>query len=120
MDISWGRRKVGVPIWDMSFRLYRGGKGKMEQVMTFLTQKIPLGEGVAKLVDFMLEAFGKEFRVFSSGVTAFIEALEWTLLKVHPLLLIALITIISWLLKKSKKTSLFTFLGLLLIPKVPD
>ncbi len=87
----------------------------MEHVMTFLTQKIPLGEGVAKLVDFMLEAFGKEFRVFSSGVTSFIEALEWTLLKVHPLLLIALITLISWFLKKSKKTSLFTFLGLLLI-----
>jgi glycine betaine/proline transport system permease protein len=87
----------------------------MEWLMTIITRKIPLGDGVAKLVDFMLDAFGKEFRVFSAGMTSVIKALEWSFVKMHPLALIVVITLVSWLVKKSKKTSLFCFLGLLLI-----
>lgn len=83
--------------------------------MNFLTQKLPIGEIVARLVDYLTTTFGEEFRLFSDMLEYFIQALEDGLFAVHPLLVIGIFTALSWFLRKSKTTSIFCLLGFLLI-----
>ncbi|MFW6332799.1 MAG: ABC transporter permease [Thermodesulfobacteriota bacterium] len=87
----------------------------MEQIMAFLTTKIPIGEAVSEMVDFLLGAFGTEFRIFSGLVEMFIDGLAQGLSALHPLLLIPLFGILAWFLRKSKGTAAFTVLGFLLM-----
>ena len=87
----------------------------MEALMEFLTRKLPLGENVSRLVEFMTTTFGEEFRIFSGLLEGFIKQLEWVFSSMHPLMLIAVFTGISWFLRKSKTTSLFCLSGFLLI-----
>ncbi len=87
----------------------------MEQIMAFLTTKIPIGEAVSGMVDFLLGAFGAEFRIFSGLVEMFIDGLAQGLSALHPLLLTALFGILAWFLRKSKGTAAFTVLGFLLM-----
>ncbi len=87
----------------------------MDKLMDFLTRKIPIGEAVSDLVDFMMRAFGTEFRVFSGLLEGFIKQIEWAFSSMHPLMVIAIFTIFSWVLRKSKGISLFCLLGFILI-----
>jgi len=87
----------------------------METLMEFLTQKLPIGEVVARLVDFMTTAFGTEFRLFSGILESIIQRLEWVFSTMHPLIVIAIFTALSWFIRKSKTTSLFCLLGFFLI-----
>lgn len=87
----------------------------MEKIMELLTQKLPLGEAVSRLVDYMTATFSSEFRTFSHGVEAFILGLQWVLSAIHPLALITIFAAATWWIKKSKATSLFCGLGFLLI-----
>ncbi len=87
----------------------------MDKLMHILTQKVPLGEGVSRLVDYLTVTFSSQFRAFSHLLEAFIKILEQLLLSVHPLVLIAGFTVVSWLIKKSKSTTAFCLLGFLLI-----
>jgi glycine betaine/proline transport system permease protein len=88
---------------------------KEKQDMEFLTRKLPIGEVVAELVDFMTDTFSVQFRLFSGFLQDFIDALEWALSALPPLPIIAIFTLISWFIKKSKGTSLFCLLGFALI-----
>ncbi len=87
----------------------------METLMEFLTRKIPIGEVVAKLVEFMTTAFGQEFRVFSGILESIIQRLEWVFSALHPLWVIVIFTIISWLIRKSISVTLFCLFGFVLI-----
>jgi glycine betaine/proline transport system permease protein len=87
----------------------------MEALMEFLTRKLPIGENISKLVEFMTTAFGEEFRLFSGFLEGFIKQLEWVFSTMPPLMLIAIFTVLSWFLRKSRTTSLFCLLGFLLI-----
>lgn len=87
----------------------------MLDLMDLVTRKIPLGDAVSRLVDAMTLAFSGEFRVFSHAVEAFIKGFQGLLAAAPPLALIALFTAAAWLIKKSKASSLFCLLGLLLI-----
>ena len=87
----------------------------MEEIMAFLTRKIPIGEAVSGMVDFLLDAFGAEFRFFSGLVEWFIDGLARGLSALHPLLLVVLFGVLAWFLRKSKGTAAFTVMGFLLM-----
>jgi glycine betaine/proline transport system permease protein len=87
----------------------------MEQLMALLTKKLPIGDGVTWLVDWMTEAFSREFRLFSDMLETVIKGMEHGLLALHPLLLIILLTIGAWLLRKSISTAIFCLGGFLLL-----
>lgn len=87
----------------------------LETLMDILTHKVPLGQAVATVVDWMTLAFASEFRVFSNILESIIQGMEKGLLMGHPLLVIAVFTALTWVLRKSKKTALFCLVGFLLI-----
>lgn len=87
----------------------------LDSVMAFLTQKLPIGEIVAGIVDFMMTHFGTEFRFLSDLLAELIDALEGGLSAIHPLLLILIATVGAWCLRRSKGVAAFSLLGFLLI-----
>jgi glycine betaine/proline transport system permease protein len=87
----------------------------METLMELFTEKLPIGELVTKLVDFMTTTFGEEFRIFSGILESIIQHIEQVFSAMHPLIIIVIFTLLSWFLRKSKATSLFCLLGFLLI-----
>jgi glycine betaine/proline transport system permease protein len=87
----------------------------MSRVMSILEQKLPIGEGVTVLVEWMTETFTVQFRAISEALEAFVQGLEKGLLMVHPLLLLLLFTLLAWFLRKSLGTALFCLLGFILI-----
>lgn len=87
----------------------------MDGLMEFLTRKLPIGESVAWLVDFMTSSFGTEFRAFSRILEDAIMGLKWILSALHPLIIIAFFTLLTWRIRKSKGTSLFCLIGFVLI-----
>lgn len=87
----------------------------MDELMALLTRKIPIGDVVSNIVDFLMTTFGEQFRIVSGLVEAFIDKLEWVLSSVHPLILILVFTLVSWFLRKSKSISLFCLMGFFLI-----
>ena len=87
----------------------------MEAVMAFLTNKIPIGDWVDQLVNWMTDTFTSEFRFFSDMLEALIKGFEKGLLTLHPLLLILLLAVGVWLLRRSISTALFSLFGFLLL-----
>ncbi|SHF82426.1 glycine betaine/proline transport system permease protein [Desulfacinum infernum DSM 9756] len=87
----------------------------MSSLLDVLTTKIPLGEGVAWMVDFFTTRFSSEFRALSQGVESAIGALEWCLGAVHPLVLIALFAVLAWVVRRSKAVVVFCLAGFALI-----
>ncbi len=87
----------------------------MDTIMEFLTRKLPIGEAVSALVDFLLETLGAEFRIFSGIVEAFIDKLEWAFTAIHPLLLILLFSVAAWLVRRTWTVAVFCCIGFLLM-----
>jgi glycine betaine/proline transport system permease protein len=87
----------------------------MEGFTELFRHKIPIGETVTRLVDYLTTALSSQFRAFSQIMESFINAQEWLLSALHPLIVIGIFTAVSWFLRKSKGTTLFCLLGLFLI-----
>lgn len=87
--------------------------------------KIPLGENIESMLDFLTEHLSFLTKAFSSGVASGIDAIESFLLIFHPSILIVLLTALIWFLssfrnknylkKSTIRFTLLSFLGLLFI-----
>ncbi len=87
----------------------------MDALTELITRKLPVGDGVSGLVDMLLKHFGKEFRLLSAFLENFIQLLGKTLSAVHPIALILIFTLATWLVRRSKGLALFCLAGFLLI-----
>ena len=87
----------------------------MDAVSSILAHKLPIGEAVAALVDWMTDTFIVQFRAFSAVLEAFIQGMGKGLLAVHPFILILGFALLAWLIRRSKSTSIFCMVGFLII-----
>ncbi|MEL6520684.1 MAG: choline ABC transporter permease subunit [Pseudomonadota bacterium] len=77
--------------------------------------KIPIGAWAKALVDWLTQNLVWFFDGLSAGLEAVIDALLWILQTPHAFIVIAAITALSWLARRSVLFTLFTAFGLLLI-----
>ncbi len=87
---------------------------KVSGIINIFTSKIPLGDWVEALVDFLMNNFGPLFDGFANFIGTMIESFEGILSVPHPLLFILIFAGIAWYLKNFK-LSIFVFLGLGLV-----
>ena len=78
-------------------------------------RKIPIGEAMKQLIEFLKVNAAGFFDSIKDGLTFAIEGLTDILLLVPPLLLIALIALFAWWLQRSWKLAVFIALAFLLI-----
>lgn len=84
--------------------------------MDWLTDnKIPVGKTAAAMFDWLQEHGEWFFDGLADSMEAMIDAILWVLQSPPPLLIIAVIIGLTWLLQKSWKTCLFVGLGFLFI-----
>lgn len=84
--------------------------------MDWLTDnKLPIGDAAEAAVDWLTDNGAWFFDGLSIGLEAMIEALLWLLQAPPPLLLIALVSALAWLLRRSVAFTVFVAAGLLLI-----
>jgi ABC-type proline/glycine betaine transport system permease subunit len=76
--------------------------------------KLPLGDAVEYLVDWLVTNFSFIFNAISDGLGAATEFLEFALMYLHPIALMALLVFVIWMIS-SKKLAFFSLLGLFLI-----
>ncbi|MGM0472039.1 MAG: ABC transporter permease [Bacillota bacterium] len=79
-----------------------------------LSSKIPLGNMIEGLVNYIINNFGGPLDTFSNLIDSMINGFEAVLSFGPPFLLIAVFALIAWKLK-GKRLSLFVVLGLLLV-----
>jgi glycine betaine/proline transport system permease protein len=78
--------------------------------------KIPLGDAVEVLVDWIDDYFGWLLDTISDGLKFLVDSFQDILLFIPPLLLIAIFTVIAWVLtRKDLKIAVLCLAGLLLI-----
>ncbi|MEO9824342.1 MAG: choline ABC transporter permease subunit [Paracoccaceae bacterium] len=84
--------------------------------MDWLTEnKIPVGDTAALIFDWLQINGATIFDAMSDGLEAMIDAILWVLQTPHPLIIVALFAALAWLLQRSWKPALLTFLGFLFI-----
>jgi glycine betaine/proline transport system permease protein len=83
-------------------------------IIELLTTKIPLGNWVENLVNFLINNFSGPLNGFSSFIESIVGGVESFLAYPHPLVFIAVFALIAWKLK-GKKMALFVALGLGLV-----
>ena len=84
--------------------------------MDWLTEnKIPIGDTAAAIFDWLQINGAWFFDALSDGLEAMIDAILWVLQTPHPLIIVALFAALAWLLQRSWKPALLTFLGFLFI-----
>ncbi|OHV84380.1 choline ABC transporter permease subunit [Rhizobium sp. LCM 4573] len=84
--------------------------------MNWLTEyRIPIGPWAKSFVDWLTANGGWFFDWLSSVLSAVINGLLFVLQFPHPLIVVVLMTGLSWLLRRSIGAALFTFFGLLVI-----
>lgn len=83
-------------------------------ILQILTTKIPLGDWVEDLVDFIMANFGGPLDGFADVIGALIDSFETILSTGHPFILIAIFALIAWKLK-GLKLAVFVALGLTLV-----
>ncbi|MDE9449960.1 choline ABC transporter permease subunit [Aliiroseovarius sp. Z3] len=79
------------------------------------SQKIPIGNWARAFVDWLTDNFFWFFDGLSAVLEAIILALLWLLQAPHAFVVIAVITSLSWVVRRSVGFTVFTALGLLLI-----
>ncbi|KIC20118.1 choline ABC transporter permease subunit [Leisingera sp. ANG-Vp] len=79
------------------------------------SHKIPIGAWAKGFVDWLTDNFFWFFDGLSAVLETIILALLWLLQSPNPFVVIAVITILSWLARRSAGFTVFTALGLLLI-----
>jgi glycine betaine/proline transport system permease protein len=77
--------------------------------------KIPVGKWVKNLVDWITDNLGWFFDGLSIGLETMIEGLLWLIQSPHPFVVIALVTVLAWVLRRSWMLCAFIVVGLLLI-----
>ncbi len=82
--------------------------------MNLLTTKIPLGNWVENLVNFLINNFSGPLNGFASFIEYIVGHIEGILAFPHPLILIILLSLLAWKLKNIK-LSVFVALGLGLV-----
>lgn len=88
----------------------------MDALTQLLTdEKVPIGKWAKWGVDWLIDNGGFVFDWMSVQLKAMIDALLWLLSLPHPLLAIALLTVLAWWLKRRFGFPVFVLLSLLLI-----
>lgn len=87
----------------------------MEYTPEFLLNKIPIGQWVKCLVEFMTDNFATQFSLFSDGLEWLISGSASFLVMIPPLVLIGMIGAAAFFLHRKWKLALGLVLGLLLI-----
>ncbi len=84
--------------------------------MEWLTEnKIPVGDGAAAVFDWLQDNGAWFFDALSDFLEALIDAILWVLQTPHPLLIILAFVALTYVLQRSWKPALFTFVGFLFI-----
>ncbi|TCP90223.1 glycine betaine/proline transport system permease protein [Rhizobium sp. PP-CC-2G-626] len=84
--------------------------------MDFLTgHRVPIGQGAKAFVDWLTTNFSLFFDQLSSFLSGVVTAILFVLQYPHPLVVVGLVTVLAWWLRRSIGVTLFTGLGLLLI-----
>jgi glycine betaine/proline transport system permease protein len=84
--------------------------------MDWLTEnKIPVGDTAAAIFDWLQINGAWFFDALSDALEAMIDAILWVLQTPHPLIIMILFAGLAWLLQRSWKPALLTFLGFLFI-----
>ncbi|TDO73366.1 glycine betaine/proline transport system permease protein [Halanaerobium saccharolyticum] len=86
----------------------------INSILELLTTKIPLGNWVENLVNFLINNFSGPLNGFASFIEFIVSGIESILAFPHPLILIAIFAAAAWKLK-GKKMAVFVTLGLLLV-----
>ncbi|MCK8816660.1 ABC transporter permease subunit [Natroniella sulfidigena] len=86
----------------------------INNLVDLLSTKIPLGDWVEAVVDFLIINFSGPLNLFSGAIAALIDGFEGVLSFGHPLLLITIFVLLAWKLKDGK-VAVFIALGLLLV-----
>ncbi|ADL11984.1 ABC transporter permease [Acetohalobium arabaticum] len=86
----------------------------LDKLINFLSTKIPLGNAVEAIVDFIISNFSVPLNTFSEIISSLIGGFEAVLSYGHPFLLIAVFAIAAWKLK-GKNMAVFVALGLMLV-----
>lgn len=77
--------------------------------------QIPVGKWAKVFVDWLTDDFGWFFDGLSSIIGSFIDGLLWCLQTPHPLVIVAVFTVLSWLLRRKITPAALTAAGLLFI-----
>lgn len=80
-----------------------------------IDNKIPLGKWMKNLVDWILDNFAYVFDIFSESLDAVITGLTSLLLWFHPLVLVVVFAVLSWLLHRNWKLPALIISCLLLV-----
>jgi glycine betaine/proline transport system permease protein len=84
--------------------------------MDWLTDnKIPVGDTAAAFFDWLQDNGAWAFDALAEAMEALIDAILWALETPHPLVVVAVLTALTWLLQRGWKTPALTFLGLMFI-----
>ncbi|KQS76929.1 choline ABC transporter permease subunit [Rhizobium sp. Leaf384] len=84
--------------------------------MDFLTgHRVPIGQGAKAFVDWLTTNFSLFFDQLSRFLSSVVSAILFVLQYPHPLVVVGLVTVLAWWLRRSIGVTLFTGLGLLLI-----
>ena len=83
--------------------------------MSFELPRIPLGKGIEATLDFLVENLAFATRAFSTVADQGLRFIEASLLALHPVILIVLVTALVFLMTRQRGVTVFTFLGLGLI-----
>ena len=84
--------------------------------MDWLTEnKIPIGDWAEAVFDWLQVNGAVFFDALSDGLEALIDGILWVLQTPHPLVIILVFAGMAWLLQRSWRPALLTFLGLLFI-----
>jgi len=75
---------------------------------------LKIGETFENIINWLTENFSVIFRAISDGISGILEGFESILLFPHPLVIIAIFTVIAWVTAK-KGIAIFTVIGFLLI-----
>jgi glycine betaine/proline transport system permease protein len=84
--------------------------------MNWLTDnKIPIGDGAAAVFDWLQDNGAFFFDALSDILDAMIDAILWVLQTPHPLIIVLAFTLLTYVLQRSWKPALLTFVGFLFI-----
>ena len=88
----------------------------MDRLLDALTErKLPIGDWAREGVNWTTANLSGPFDALSAGLELIIDAILWCLQTPHPLVVVALFTLLAFVLRRSVPIALFTLGGLLLI-----
>ncbi|EFI34587.1 binding-protein-dependent transport systems inner membrane component [Desulfonatronospira thiodismutans ASO3-1] len=83
--------------------------------MSFELPRIPLGDGIEAALDFLVDHLALATRAFSAVADQGLRFIETSLLGVHPVIVIVIVTALVFFMTRKRGVTVFTFLGLGLI-----